>query len=85
MLMMLPPPDASMPGSTAWIIQSWARTLRAKAASRSSSVACSAVPLWTMPAQLKRTSIAPIPATKAPMAALSRTSSRAVPTPAMPA
>ena len=41
MLMMLPPPAASIFGSTARIMRNWARTLRANAASRSSSLASS--------------------------------------------
>ena len=79
MLMMLPRPAASMPGSTAWIVQNCARTLRWKAKSRSSSVACSAVPLCTTPAQLNSTSsVGSVFDEGAAMAALSSTSSRAV-------
>jgi len=47
MLMMLPEPAASMPGSTAWIIQNCERTLRWKAKFHSSSVACRMLPLCT--------------------------------------
>jgi hypothetical protein len=75
MLMMLPRPAASMPGSTAWMVHICARTFRLKAKSRSSSVACSMVPLCTTPAQLKRMSSVGSWPTSAPMAALSSTSS----------
>ncbi|MCY1230007.1 hypothetical protein D3C72_1478810 [compost metagenome] len=75
MLMMLPRPAASMPGSTAWMVHICARTLRRKAKSRSSSPACSMVPLCTTPAQLNSTSSVGSCATTAPMAALSSTSS----------
>lgn len=85
MLMMLPPPAASMRGSTAWMAQNWARTLRRKAKSRSSSVASRMEPLCTTPAQLNSTSTAGMRATIAWMAALSSTSSTAVCTLGVPA
>src|SRR5471032_3254480 len=85
MLTIEPPPLASMAGRKAWIVQNMLRTLRLKPNCHWSSVASSALPWWTKPAQLKSTSAAPTSLAKAPIAVLSSTSSLRVLTPSTPA
>src|SRR6266545_3321572 len=84
MLTIDPPPFSTMPGRKAWIVQNMLRTLRSKAKAHCSSVAPSTAPWWTKPAQLNSTSTAPVSVAKAPMAALSRTSSLCVRMPSTP-
>src|SRR5471030_609027 len=85
MLTIEPPPLASMAGRKAWIVQNMLRTLRLKPNCHWSSVASSALPWWTKPAQLKSTSAAPTSLAKVPIAALSSTSSLRVLIPSTPA
>src|SRR5476649_271520 len=85
MLTIEPPPLASIAGRKAWIVQNMLRTLRLKPNCHWSSVASSALPWWTKPAQLNSTSTAPTSFAKVPIAALSSTSSLRVLIPSTPA
>ena len=68
MLMIDPPPLASMPGRNARMVWNIAVALIANAWSQSASVQSSTVPACTMPAQLKRTSRGPTSVARAAMA-----------------
>ena len=78
MLMIDPPPLASIPGRNARMVWNIAVALIANAWSQSASVQSSTVPACTMPAQLKRTSMGPTSVARAAMADASVTSRRRV-------
>src|SRR5271170_2763706 len=75
MLTIDPRPFSSIPGRKARIVRCIDLTLRSNEKSQSASEQSSTLPWWTKPAQLKRTSIAPISRASAATASLERTSS----------
>ena len=77
MLMMLPLPRASIPGSAARMVRIIDVTFRSQVKSQSASLISRILPWWTKPAQLNSTSGA-APPSAAVTAAASRTSSRAM-------